>query len=727
MRKYRSGRPYPLGATFDGQGTNFALFSAHATKVELCLFDIKTEQELERIELSEYTDEVWHIYLTDIKPGCLYGYRVHGPYEPNAGHRFNPAKLLIDPYTKQLNRSFTWSQKHHGYDLDSRQQDLIIDHRDNSDVMPKCVVSESLQGLNSHVYVADNDTIVYEAHVKGFTKNHPQIDAEMRGTFKALGQPESIQYFKELGVTSVELLPVQGFYDEAFLREKGLKNYWGYNSIAFFAPEPRYCHQHQLQEFQQMVENFHQAGLQVILDVVYNHTAEGNHLGPTYCFKGIDNLSYYRLEEEDKRFYINHSGCGNTLNLTHPRVLQLVMDSLRYWVDVMGVDGFRFDLAPILGRKDYQGNDSFYQHASFFAALRQDPMLAKVKLIAEPWDIGHGGYQLGQFPSSWLEWNDRFRDSVRRFWRGDEGMIPELARRLHGSADIFEHHGRRPYASVNMVTSHDGNTLHDLVTFEDRHNHANGEDNRDGHSHNFGRNYGVEGETSDAEINQLRQQQKRNILATLFLSQGTPMLLGGDEVNHSQQGNNNAYCQDNDITWLNWQFLSDPESEQGVVDHEQLLFVQKLIQLRKQHPLLNRLNYQHGLKVSAKTGLQDLSWFNCHGVPMAEDNWHNSALKCFAMLLAETQVFDASATQDRVQDDALLIIFNAHKHISRFQLPKLPGRWTRIINTAEPEHSLACKLNVDSQQPIETALIDVAAFSCSVLTYSQYDTQELNL
>ena len=704
------GNNYPLGATFDGSGTNFALFSAHATKVELCLFDKVTETELERIELTEYTDEVWHIYLPEVAAGTLYGYRVYGPYEPHNGHRFNPAKLLLDPYAKQLNKSFSWSEQHYAFDINSRQLDLMIDQTDNSNCMPKCVVTESLSGLDTHVSIADNETIIYEAHVKGFTKLNPNVPVEMRGTFKALGQPEVIEYFKNLGVTSVELLPVHAFFDESFALEKGLKNYWGYNSIAFFAPEPRYCQSNDLKEFQQMVEAFHRAGLQVILDVVYNHTAEGNHMGPTYCFKGIDNASYYRLEDEDKRFYINHSGCGNTLNLTHPRVLQLVMDSLRYWVEVMGIDGFRFDLAPILGRQDQRGNDNFYSHSSFFAALRQDPVLANVKLIAEPWDIGHGGYQLGQFPGNWYEWNDRFRDAVRRFWRGDDNMIPELAKRLHGSGDIFEHHGRRPYASVNVVTTHDGYTLHDLVTYEQRHNLANGEQNRDGHTSNYSRNYGIEGETQDQHINKIRNQQKRNILATLFLAQGTPMLLAGDERNNSQHGNNNAYCQDNELTWINWH----------KEDEEQVHFVQQLIKLRKQHPLLNRLDYQHGLEVSKKTGLKDLSWFNCHGEAMDDSNWHNKSLKSFAMMLADTKQ-DLHSVQDEdihYNDDALLIIFNAHDHEHKFQLPNLPGDWSQIINTADSSPKIDASLIADS-------LLSIAAFSCSVLTYSQNDTQGL--
>lgn len=708
------GSNYPLGAHFDGRGTNFALFSANATKVELCLFDAVTETELQRIELPEYTDEVWHIYIEGILPGTLYGYRVHGPYDPCNGHRFNAYKLLLDPYAKQLNKTFCWSESHYGFDVNSRQQDLLIDYTDNAGYMPKCVVidEQKLRATKDdvNVNIRDHETIIYEAHVKGFTKLNNEVPVEMRGTFKGLSHPSVIQYLQDLGITSIELLPVHGFFDEAFSLEKGLNNYWGYNSIAFFAPEPRYCQQHELTEFQSMVSAFHKAGLEVILDVVYNHTSEGNHLGPTYGFKGIDNASYYRLDRDDKRYYVNHSGCGNTLNLAHPRVLQMVMDSLRYWVEVMGVDGFRFDLAPILGRKNYQANDNFDSHSSFFAALRQDPVLSATKLIAEPWDIGHGGYQLGHFPGNWLEWNDRYRDAVRRYWRGDEGMIPELARRLHGSADIFEHHGRRPYASVNVVTTHDGYTLHDLVTYEQRHNQANGEDNRDGHGSNYSGNYGIEGETSNTNINQIRVQQKRNILATLFLSQGTPMLLAGDERNNSQYGNNNAYCQDNEITWLNWH----------TEDQDQVKFVQRLITLRKQHPLLNRLNYQHSKKISSRTGLKDLSWFNCRGDTMDESNWHNKALKCFAMMLGETEHHDqqySASNSSLGGDDALLVVFNAHNHQRKFQLPNLPGTWTLIINTADRNPEITATT-------MDNASLSIDGFSCSVLTYSQHATQE---
>lgn len=706
MKQQLPGKPYPLGATFDGKGTNFAIFSAHATKVELCLFDTETDKEVERVELSEYTDEVWHGYLPEVKAGCHYGYRVYGPYDPQQGHRFNSSKLLLDPYAKQISKAFTYSDSHFGYDTRSSQSDLIIDNTDNAKQMPKCIVVDELEKLDSHVDVPENESVIYELHVKGFTQLNPKVPVEMRGTYKGLGQPGVIEYIKDLGITTVELLPVHTFFDESFALEKGLKNYWGYNSIAFFAPEPRYFHQQALKEFQQMVEAYHQAGIQVILDVVYNHTAEGNHLGQTYSFKGIDNKSYYRLDPDNNRFYKNYSGCGNTLNLTHPRVLQLVMDSLRYWVEVMGIDGFRFDLAPILARKNDHGNDSFNLHSGFFAAISQDPVLAKVRLISEPWDIGYGGYQLGQFPGNWDEWNDRFRDSVRRYWRGDDSMIPELAARIQGSADIFSGNGRRPSSTINLVTTHDGYTLHDLVTYEQRHNLANGEDNRDGHTGNHSCHYGVEGETPDANINRIRNQQKRNILATLFLSQGTPMLLAGDERNNTQRGNNNAYCQDNEITWLNWFSEHDEQAE----------YVKKLISLRKEHPLFNRNRYQHGLTTSKKTGLKDLSWFSCSGELMNDSHWNNRCLKCFGVLLAETEL-EPTKKNNKSDEDALLIIFNNNEHECNFHLPEISGEWKCILNTAEVNQELT---TLDSEQ----TFLRVLGQSYSVYTFSHNENQE---
>lgn len=696
-----AGYSFPLGATNTERGVNFALFSAHAEKVELCLFDATGEIEIQRIALPEFTDDVWHGHVEDLPIGTLYGYRVHGPFLPHQGHRFNPHKLLMDPYAKQLAGEFIHSDTHLSYDQHSLQKDLTIDTRDNALYLPKGVVIAGLERTDTHPVTRRRDTTIYEMHVKGFTKLNQSIDEKIRGTFAALAEPSVIQYLTDLGISCVELLPVHTFIDEAFVKEKGLTNYWGYNSINFFTPHAKYSASGELSEFKHMVERLHQANIEVILDVVYNHTAEGNELGPTLSYRGIDNASYYRLSDDDKRYYTNYSGCGNTLNIRHPRVLQMVTDSLRYWVDVMGVDGFRFDLAPILGRDCLH----FSAQNHFFSALRQDPVLAKVKLIAEPWDIGEGGYQLGRFPKAWLEWNDRFRDTVRRFWRGDSGIAPEFAQRLHGSADLFEQPSRRPSSSVNFLTSHDGYTLHDLVSYEARHNHANGEQNTDGHGTNFSRNFGVEGDTDDTVINQLRMRQKKNLLATLFIAQGTPMLLAGDEIGNSQQGNNNAYCQDNEISWLNWQ----------QADNALLHFVQHLLQLRKDHPLLNRTDYQHGVHVSKKTGLRDIAWLNKQGQVMADSDWHKSDRKCFAMLLANTSDNQETPTNEQManEDDALLVIFNAHRQEKVFHLPELKGQWHILIDTATD--------TVSSEQTlIKTSNLTLSAHSLTLLSFTQY-------
>lgn len=708
-----SGRSYPLGATHDGNGINFALFSANAEKVELCLFDESGTNEIKRITLPEFTDDVWHCYIADLPLGTLYGYRVYGPFEPHQGHRFNPNKLLLDPYAKKLQGDFISSDQNFAYDRESSQQDLTVDSRDNAEFMPKCVVIGELDKCHSHPEVRDRDSIIYELHVKGFTKQHPDVPVSLQGTFAGLANENVCKYLQDLGVTSIELLPVQTFVSEEFAEKRGLSNYWGYNSIAFFVPHAKYCHSGEIAEFRAMVETFHHAGIEVILDVVYNHTAEGNELGPTYSFRGIDNASYYRLQNDDKRFYTNFAGCGNTINMDHPRVVQLITDSLRYWVNVMGVDGFRFDLAPILGRVD----PHYCPNNAFFTALRQDPTLAKVKLIAEPWDIGEGGYQLGNFPKSWLEWNDKFRDTTRRFWRGDDGLTPDFAARLHGSSDIFEKPGRRPSASVNLITSHDGFTLQDLVSFEERHNNANGEENRDGHHGNFSCNFGVEGQTTNETINRLRARQKRNLLTTLFIAQGTPMLLAGDEFGNSQQGNNNAYCQDNELSWLAWQ-------ENDLVKQE-INFVSELIAFRKAHPLLNRTQYHHGNQISNKTGLADISWLNSQGQTMQENNWHDSEIKCFSMLLAETEHLTNNTNEDTVNanelhnDDALLIIFNANKTDINYQLPILTGVWQKLIDTAEYA-SVADKTAMSEKEIyITEPTFTVTAHSCVVLSFVQ--------
>jgi len=705
----RSGRPYPLGATADEHGINFALFSQHATKVELCLFDETGDEEIARIVLPEFTDNVWHGYMTGLKASQLYGYRVHGPFAPHEGHRFNPHKLLIDPYAKKLVGEFVASELNYSFDQQSTQKDLTLDCRDNAQVMPKCQVVKPLEKCTSHPNIRNRNTLIYELHVKGFTQLNSQIPAEHRGTFAGLSNKHVLEYLQKLGVTSIELLPVHQFLNEPFLAQKALSNYWGYNSIAFFVPHANYCLTDEIGEFRSMVEECHELGIEVIIDVVFNHTAEGDQLGPTYSFKGIDNASYYLLKPQDKRYYQNYTGCGNTLNIQHPRVMQLVTDTLRYWVEYMGVDGFRFDLAPILGR----GNTNFTQDNHFFAALRQDPVLASVKLIAEPWDLGPEGYQLGRFPAQWLEWNDRFRDTCRRFWRGDQGMAPEFARRLHGSSDIFETPGRRPSASVNFVTSHDGFTLHDLVTYQQKHNERNGENNQDGHNSNFSYNFGVEGETSNGTINKLRQRQKRNLLTSLLVAQGTPMLLAGDELGNSHAGNNNAYCQDNEISWIDWSNTNEQE----------LNFVKQLIALRKAHPLLNRTHYQHGLAKSEKTQLSDISWLNCHGQPMKEHDWHDSAIKCFAMLLAETDENASFRADSAHNDDALLIIFNAHQCEIHYLLPELSGQWQVLIDTANTDDLSSTQL---IGKDINQAAITVAAHSCVVLSYSQNSSSNNN-
>ncbi len=662
----RPGKAYPLGATWDGKGVNFALFSANADKVELCLFNASGEREIQRIPLPSRTNLVWHGYLPGVEPGALYGYRVYGPYEPHLGHRFNPHKLLIDPYARAITGPLQYSVYQLGYDSESKDQDLSFCTRDSAPYVPKCRVVAPLPALDvSRPNISWSDTILYESHVRGFTIANPEIPESVRGTFAGMSQPQVIEYLTALGVTSVELLPVQGFMNEDFLQKKGLSNYWGYNSLTFFAPEQRYACGQSSEEFREMVERFHDAGLEVILDVVFNHTAEGDHLGPTLSFRGIDNASYYRLLPEDSRYYINDTGCGNTLNITHPRVLQMVMDSLRFWAVEMGVDGFRFDLASVLGREAH----GFDPGSGCLDAIAQDPVLAQVKLIAEPWDIGPGGYQLGQFPCGWAEWNDRFRDSSRRYWRGEKGLLPELARNIHGSSDLFHQPGRCPWASVNFIAAHDGFTLHDLVSFGEKHNEANGEQNRDGHSANYSANYGVEGETDNLEINALRRRQSRNLLATALLSQGTPMLLAGDERGNSQGGNNNAYCQDNETSWLDW------NTENA---HQESLtrFVSQLIDLRKRHALLRWPSYLSG-DIHSKGA--KLLWLNSHGTQMHREQWQDREVKSFGYLLTNDAT-DAVATSTH----SLLIYFNGASRDQHFEIPEVEyvSAWHLCVDTA---------------------------------------------
>src|SRR5215207_8480380 len=619
--RVREGLPYPLGATWDGLGVNFAIFSANATKVELCLFDLEGRNELERVELPEYTDEVWHGYLPDARPGTTYGYRVYGPYEPKAGHRFNPNKLLLDPYARQLIGDLVWNPALFGYTIGSPDADLSFDKRDSARFMPKCRVVESAftWGRMRRPQTPWERTIFYETHLRGFTMQHPAVPRELRGTFSGLMQHEVIEYIKNLGVTAIELLPIHAFVDDSYLIEKGLQNYWGYNTIGYFAPQPRYLATPFINEVKEMVSHLHDAGIEVILDVVYNHTAEGNELGPTLSFKGIDNASYYRLAPE-KRYYINDTGTGNTVNLSHSRVLQMVTDSLRYWAQEVQIDGFRFDLATILGREPH----GFEEDGRFLDACRQDPALSQVKLIAEPWDCGPGGYQVGRFSPGWAEWNDRYRDTVRAYWRGNEGQLPELAARLTASADLFNKRGRKPWASVNVITAHDGFTLNDLVSYNAKHNEANGEENRDGHAHNLSSNYGVEGPTDDPAIREVRFRQMRNMLATLLLSRGTPMLLAGDEFARTQRGNNNAYCQDNEISWVDWT-LAD-------ANLPQVRFVQSLTALRRRYPILRRNRFLSTV-INEAIGVKEVTWINVGGAEMREEDWNGASKCCFGMLL----------------------------------------------------------------------------------------------
>ena len=672
----RPGSPFPLGATWDGLGVNFALFSANATKVELCLFDEAGERELERVELPEYTDEVWHGYLPQARPGTLYAYRVHGPYEPLAGHRFNPNKLLLDPYARATVGELTWGPELFGYEMES-EDDLSFDTRDSAHLMPRCRVIDPAftWGRERSPQVPWERTIFYETHVKGFTNLRHDLPPDMRGTYAGLASPEVVAYLRGLGVTSVELLPVHSFVDDNFLLEKGLKNYWGYNTISFFAPAMRYARSpaFAFSEFKEMVARLHDAGLEVILDVVYNHTAEVNERGPTLSFKGIDNASYYRLLPDQQRYYINDTGTGNTLNLSHPRVLQMVTDSLRYWATEMRVDGFRFDLATILGREPY----GFDEGGGFLDSCRQDPVLSRAKLIAEPWDCGPGGYQVGGFPPGWAEWNDRYRDTVRAFWKGDEGQAAELAARVTASADKFNRRGRKPWASVNFLAAHDGFTLNDLVSYNDKHNDANGEGNNDGHSHNLSWNHGVEGPTDDPEIVEVRERQKRNMLATLLFSQGTPMLLAGDELGRTQDGNNNTYCQDNELNWLDWDGVDGAGRALAA-------FTRKLIALRQAFPVLRRGRFLTGT-LNEELGVRDATWITPSGTEMEQQHWEDASARCFGVLLdGRAQV---SGIRQRGSDATMLMVLNAHHDVVEFSLPEPPAgeRWLLLVDTNQPE------------------------------------------
>ncbi len=674
------GRPDPRGATWDGEGVNFALFSENAERVELCIFDEAGRRQLQRIPLSETTDQVWHCYLPEARPGMLYGYRVYGRYRPDEGSRFNPHKLLLDPYAKQIVGSFRWSDALFGYTPGHRREDLSIDRRDSAGGMPKCKVIDPAftWGGDRGPDVPWHEMVIYELHVKGFTMQHPDVPPQLRGTYAGLATAPVIDYLKQLGVTTIELMPVHAFVDDRRLIEAGLRNYWGYNTIGFFAPDARYSASGKVNEFKTMVKTLHSAGLEVILDVVYNHTAEGNHLGPTLCFRGIDNVAYYRLQADDKRFYTDYTGTGNTLDMQHPRVLQLLMDSLRYWVTEMHVDGFRFDLASALARELHEVN----RLGAFFDILRQDPVLSRVKLIAEPWDLGEGGYQVGNFPPGWAEWNDKYRDTMRAYWKGDGGLIGEFSRRLTGSSDLYGRHGRLPHASINFVTAHDGFTLQDLVSYNDKHNEANLEGNRDGTSNNLSWNCGVEGPTDEGAINALRARQKRNMLATLLLSQGVPMLVAGDELGRTQNGKNTAYCQDNALSWVDWTLDAERTKLRD--------FVRRLVHLRRTHPVFRRRHFFEGRPLHGSEA-KDIVWLKPDGLEMTNEEWSQDFARCLGVYLAGSALTETDARGQRVIDDDFVVLFNAHHDSVPFRLPADSlaahgsGQWYAILDTARDD------------------------------------------
>ncbi|HWY41523.1 MAG TPA: glycogen debranching protein GlgX [Chthoniobacterales bacterium] len=672
------GKPYPLGASWLGNGVNFAIFAEHATAVDLCLFDnIDAPQEKIRIRLGEQTECVWHAFLPNVRPGQLYGYRVHGPYDPAHGLRFNDSKLLLDPYAKSVAGQIKWSDEMFSYIVGDSTEDLARDSRDNAWAMSKSVVIDSRfdWGDDKKPETPFSETVIYEIHVKGFTKLHSDIPEHLRGSYAGLASQEAISYLKNLGVTAVELLPVHTHLDDKALIDRGLMNYWGYNSIGFFAPQAEYSSNREpgaeVIEFKGMVRNLHAAGLEVILDVVYNHTGEGNHLGPTVCFRGADNPVYYRLLADNPRFYLDYTGTGNTLDTLCPHTLQLVMDSLRYWVTEMRVDGFRFDLAPALARD----GSGFNKFEAFFKIIQQDPVLSQVKLIAEPWDVGQGGYQVGNFPLPWSEWNGKFRDAFRSFWKGDEGKIGEVAYRLSASPDLYQDDGRLPSASVNIITTHDGFTLNDLVSYNEKHNEANGENNQDGDNNNQSWNCGVEGPTNDPKISALRRKQRRNFLTTLFLSQGVPMLLGGDEFGRTQNGNNNAYCQDNEISWFNWKRR----------DNQVFDFTRRLIQFRKQHPVFRRPKFLRGKRVPGSE-TKDVMWFNPGGNEMSDEEWASPFVRCLGMLLSGDAADVIDSRGEPVRDETFLLLINAHYEPIPFLLPgEQHLEWELILDTATEE------------------------------------------
>jgi isoamylase len=665
------GQPFPLGASYDGAGTNFSLFSEVATGVDLCMFDDEGSEEC--IPLTEVTALCWHGYLPNVGPGQRYGFRIHGPYEPQAGHRCNPAKLVLDPYAKAVEGGVNWDPSVFGYPLGG--DDLVADQRDSATFVPKAVVANPYfdWGVDRPPCIPLHETVIYEAHVKGFTKLHPEIDEELRGTYAGLAHPAAIEHFKSLGVTAVELMPVHQFIQDHSLMEKGLRNYWGYNSIAYLAPHNEYAASaqrgEQVGEFKAMVRALHEAGIEVILDVVYNHTAEGNHLGPTLSMKGIDNAAYYRLTN-DPRYYMDYTGTGNTLNMRHPHTLQLVMDSLRYWVTEMHVDGFRFDLASTLAR----GLHEVDRLSAFFDLIQQDPVVSMVKLIAEPWDVGEGGYQVGNFPPLWSEWNGKYRDVVRDFWRGDNAALPEFASRITGSSDLYQADGRHPSASINFVTAHDGFTLADLVSYNDKHNEANGEGNGDGESHNRSWNCGAEGPTDDPEVRALRRRQQRNFLATMFLSQGVPMILGGDEMGRTQGGNNNAYCQDNEISWIDWSLKEE--------NADLVALTSSLAEFRREHPVFHRRRWFQGRQIHG-TDVADIGWFAPDGTEMTEEDWESGFAKSVGVFLNGGAIPDPDLRGEQITDDSFLVLFNAHYEMLPFTIPNRDwgDHWVVVLDT----------------------------------------------
>jgi isoamylase len=674
------GKPYPLGATFDGSGVNFAVFSEHAKKVEVCLFDPnEPSKETRRFPLLETTHHVWHGYAPGLQPGTLYGLRVHGPHEPKKGLRFNPAKLLVDPYARAIHGKVDYKAPIYGYPAPAtgKDEDLVLDTRDDAAGVPKAVVlSDTFDWEGDKPpRIPWHDTVLYELHVKGFTKLHPRVPEHLRGTYAGLAHPASIEHLKKVGVTAVELLPIHHIVDEPFLIQRGKVNYWGYNTLGYFAPDARYSASgsrgEQVEEFKGMVKLLHRAGIEVILDVVYNHTCEGNHHGPTLSFKGLDNGAYYRLTDKDPRYYMDVTGCGNSWNATHPYALKLIADSLRYWVEVMHVDGFRFDLATTLGR-DRHGYDT---RAAFFQIIHQDPVLSRVKLISEPWDVGDFGYQVGNFPVLWSEWNGKYRDTIRRYWKGDDRQAAEIGYRLTGSSDLYSLSGRKPTASVNFVTAHDGFTLHDLVTYNEKHNEANGEENRDGANDNHSWNCGVEGETADPKINALREQQKRNFLATLFLSQGVPMLVGGDEMGRTQRGNNNAYCQDNELSWVNWELN---ETQRALLE-----FTSRMAKLRREQPVLHKRRFFRGAHMW-DSELKDLAWFRPDGKEMKKDDWEKPYVRSLGFLLGGDAIATPDDEGNRIVGDTLLVLMNAHHEPITFLLPAIEwgADWELVVDTA---------------------------------------------